>query len=137
MWAVAAAAVVALIVGASWWMAGSSRDSAIVAVTIDLRPFSVTRGDSQAPPPAPIGIPRARLDATIVLPLGAEAGTYHVQLRDPELSIRGQATGEAALANSVTSLRAPLDTTVVPAGSYRLEVRRVGGDWQYFPVTVK
>lgn len=137
MWAVAAAAVVALMVGASWWMAGSRSGSAVVAVTIDLRPFSVMRGDAQSPPPAPIVIPRARVDATIVLPLGAEAGTYNVQLRDPELSIRGQATGEAALADSVTSMRARLDISAVPAGSYRLEVRRIDGEWQHFPATVK
>ena len=43
------------------------------------------RGDTQSVPPAPIVIPRARLDATILLPLGAEAGTYEVQLLDDAL----------------------------------------------------
>jgi len=137
IWAVAAAAAVALVVGASWWMAGSSRDASLVAITIDLRPFAVMRGDTQSPPPAPVVIPRARLDATIVLPLGTEAGNYEVQLRDDRVSVRAAATGAATLADSVTSLRAPLDTTVVPAGSYRLEVRRIDGEWQHFPANVR
>lgn len=137
MWAVAAAAVVALIVGASWWMAGSPGGSAVVAVTIDLRPFAVMRGDAQSPPPAPIVIPRARVDATIVLPLGAEAGTYHVQLRPPALSILGEATGEAEIRGSMTTLRLPLNTVDLPAGAYQLEIRRAGGEWRYFSARLK
>ena len=40
------------------------------------------RGDTQSPEPGAIVIPRGRLDATIVLPLGAEAGPYEVRLVD-------------------------------------------------------
>ena len=130
MWAVAAAAVVALIVGASWWMVGSPKDAALVATTIDLRPFAVMRGETQSPPPAPIVIPRARLNATILLPLGAELGTYEVDLRDEASSSRVKATGEAEIRDSVTTLRAPLDTAALPAGSYYLEVRRSGEEWR-------
>ncbi len=137
IWAVAAAAVVALLVGASWWMARSLRDSAVVAVTIDLRPFAVMRGDTQSPPPAPIDIPRARLDAAIVLPLGAEAGIYEVRLRDSALSIRGEATGKAEISGSTTTLRLPLDTSGLPAGAYQLEVQRAGGEWRLVPAQLK
>ncbi|MBS1816954.1 MAG: hypothetical protein JSU08_03405 [Acidobacteria bacterium] len=137
MWAVAAAAVVALILGASWWTAGSSRSPAVVAVTIDLRPFSVMRGDLQSPPPAAIVIPRARLDATIVLPLGTEGGNYDVQLRDERLSVRAAATGAAELLDSVTTLRVPLGTAALPAGAYRLELRRAGGEWLTVPARLK
>lgn len=137
MWTVAAAAAVALIVGASWWMAGSPRESAVVAVTIDLRPFSAMRGDAQSLPPAPVVIPRARLDATIVLPLGAESGPYEVRLRDEAALVRAMATGEAALTGSVTTLRASLDTTILTAGPYRLEVRPGGAEWRAVPAAVE
>lgn len=137
MRAVAAAAVVALISGASWWMAGSPRDSAVVAVTIDLRPFSVMRGDTQSPPPAPVVIPRARLDATIVLPLGAEPGKYQVRLLDDARSVRTQTTGEAEVRASTTTLRTAWDTATLPAGAYQLEVRRASGEWRAFPARLK
>src|SRR5689334_19972706 len=54
-WAVVAvAAVVTLIAGGAWWVLRSLRttDVAVVATTIDLRPFTVMRGDTQSPPPA-------------------------------------------------------------------------------------
>ncbi len=128
-WAVAAA-VVALIVGASWWMARSPKEGALVAITIDLRPFAVMRGDTQSPPPAPVVIPRARLDATILLPLGADPGDYQVQLLDDAQAVRAEASGEASIIDSVTTLRAPLNMAALPAGRYELEVRRAGGEWR-------
>lgn len=133
-WAVAAAAVVALLVGASWWMTRSPGDAALVATTIDLRPFAVMRGAAQSPPPSPIVIPRARVDATIVLPLGAEPGTYEVRLRDKAQSIRVTVIGDAEIRASATTLRVPLDTAALPAGAYQLEARRAGREWLRFPV---
>lgn len=134
MWVVAAA-VVALIAGSYWWTMRSSRTSsaAIVATTIDLRPFTVMRGDTQSPPPASVVIPRGRLDATIVLPLGAEAGSYEVRLLDDTPSVRAQATGEAEIRDSTTTLHTMLDVATLSAGSYHLEVRRLGGEWRRVP----
>jgi hypothetical protein len=134
MWAIAAAAVV-LIAGGSWWMLRSPRtsDAAVVATTIDLRPFTVMRGDTQSSPPASIVIARGRLNATIVLPLGTEPGSYEVRLLDDAPSVRAQATGQAEISDSVTTLRAHLDTTALPAGAYHLELRRVGGEWRRVP----
>ncbi|MGE3507250.1 MAG: hypothetical protein AB7N65_00010 [Vicinamibacterales bacterium] len=130
MWAVAAAAVIALIVGVSWWIAGSPKDAPLVATTIDLQPFAVMRGDAQSPPPSPIVLLRGQLDATLLLPLGAEPGHYEVRLRDEALSVRADATGEGELRGSVMTLRVLLDTAAVPAGAYHLEFRRTGGEWR-------
>lgn len=137
MWAVAAAAVVVLIVGGSWWIAGSPNDAALVATTIDLRPFAVMRGDTQAPPPAPIVIPRGRLSVTIVLPLGAEAGIYELRLHDNALLVRATASGTAELRDSVTTLRVQMETAAIPAGPYRLAIRRGGGEWLNVPARLK
>ena len=132
---VVAAAVVALIAGGSWWALRSPRAShaVVVATTIDLRPFTVMRGDVQSPQPPSTVIPRARLDATIVLPLGAEPGSYEVRLLDDVPSVRAEAVGEAEIKDSMTTLHAPLDTTGLPAGAYHLEVRRTGGEWRRVP----
>jgi hypothetical protein len=134
MWAIAAA-VVALIAGGAWWTLRLPRttDAAVVATTIDLRPFAVMRGDTQSPPPLSIIIPRARLDATIVLPLGAEPGSYEVRLLDDAPSVRTRGTGEAEIRDSITTLHTTLDAATLPAGAYHLEVRRAGGEWRRVP----
>lgn len=137
IWTVAAAAVVALIVGALWWITGSPRDPAVVAVTIDLRSFAVMRGDTLLPPPEPVAIPRARLDVTIFLPLGTEPGTYEVQLRDRSSSRQVMAVGEADFVELVTTLRARLNASALPAGFYYLEFRRTGGIWRSAPARVR
>jgi hypothetical protein len=137
MWAIAAAAVV-LSAGGSWWMLRSPRtsDAAVVATTIDLRPFTVMRGDTQSPPPASVVIPRGRIDATIVLPLGAEPGFYEVRLVDDSPSVRAKATGEAEIKDSMTTLHTTLDAATLSAGPYHLEVRRAGGEWRRVPARV-
>jgi hypothetical protein len=136
---VVAAAVVALIAGGSWWTLRSPRtsDAAIVATTIDLRPFTVMRGDTQSSPPESIVIPRGRLDATIVLPLGAEPGSYEVRLLDDAPSVRAQGTGDAEIKDSMTTLHTTLDAATLSEGAYHLEVRRVGGEWRRVPVRLK
>lgn len=137
IWAIAAAAVVALIVAGAWWTLRSPTGDAVVATTIDLRPFAVMRGDTQSPPPPPIVIPRGRLDATIVLPLGAEPGVYEVQLRDEAVPIGPASSGEAQINESLTILHVPLNTSNFPAGAYQLELRLAGGEWRRVPARLK
>jgi hypothetical protein len=139
MGSIAAAAVVVLVAGGSWLTLRSPRtsDAAVVAATIDLRPFTVMRGDTQSPLSPSIVIPRARLDATIVLPLGAEPGSYEMRLVDDVPSVRAQATGEAEIRDSMTMLHTTLDVAPLPAGAYHLEVRRVGGEWRRVPAQLR
>lgn len=137
MWAVAAAAVVSLIVGVSWWMVRAPVDGARVATTIDLQPYSLNRGDTTAPRQDPITIPRGRLEATILLPLGSEAGRYELQLRDEARTVRTSTRGEAVAENSATTLRALLDTAGLPGGEYSLEVRRTGREWRGFAANIR
>lgn len=137
IWSVAAAAVVALLVGASWWKAGSPKDAAVVATTVDLRPFTVMRGDTQSPSPSPIALPRGRLDATFLLQLGAEAGVYEVRLRDEAQAIRASANGEAVIKDFVATLHVTLDTVDLQAGAYQLETRLAAGEWRSVPARLK
>jgi hypothetical protein len=77
------------------------------------------------------------MDATLLLPLGAEAGRYELQLRDASMAARSPTTGEAQIKDSLTALRAPLDTAALPAGEYQLEVRPAGGEWRRVIVRVQ
>lgn len=135
-WAVAAAAALALVVG-GWWLLRPANTPSLVAITIDLRPYSVTRGDTPPPTTPALAIPRARIDATILLPLGAQPGSYELQLRDESTSVRVATMGVAEVKESLTTLHALLDTTNLSVGSYQLEVRPGGGDWRRVPARLQ
>jgi hypothetical protein len=79
----AAAAVVALLVGAGSWV-WLQRDSGqttpggpapATVARIDLRPFSVTQGTELFVQPDPLALPQGLVSATILLPVGAELAT--------------------------------------------------------------
>ena len=100
---------------------------------LDLRPFAVTRGDALRVEPEPLVLPRTRIDATLLLPVGADEGAYEVRLLDHDLAARATAKGNASIVDFVTTLRATLDLRELQPGVYQLGVRRVGGEWQMFP----
>jgi uncharacterized protein YceK len=147
----AIAAVVVLAVGASWVMlrpgGGEGTSQSARAGTsapardarLDLRPFRVLRGDQPGAPPAPspLDLPRARVDATLLLPVGADEGAYELRLLDRDLTPRLTASGTAAIVNFVTTLRATLDLQSIEPGMYQLGIRRAGGEWQMFPAQVR
>jgi hypothetical protein len=137
----AAAAVLAIAIGGSWFALRQTRDTGGTAVStagveqqarLDLRPFAVTRGDERAKEPAGLVLSRARLKITIQLPVGSEPGEYEVQVLDANLKSRASSTGKAAIIDYVTTLETTLDTSALPAGGYQLAIRREGYDWQLF-----
>jgi hypothetical protein len=80
---------------------------------------------------------RARLKATILLPVGAEPGDYEVQLLDANLQSRATSKATAAIVDYVTTLETTLDTSALPPGGYQLAVRPHGEDWRLFPARLQ
>jgi hypothetical protein len=108
-----------------------------MSAQLDLRKYTVMRGDQRQPEPEPISLPRGRLDLTLLLPVGSEPGQYDVQVLDSNLASRASTTGNAEIREYITTLHAILDVGVLPPGTYRLALRRRGEDWRLFPVDVK
>jgi hypothetical protein len=142
----AAAAVLAIAVGGSWFalrQTGSTGGTAVSTTGVeqqarlDLRPFAVTRGDERAKDPEGLVLSRALLKATILLPVGSEPGDYEIQILDGDLKSRASSTGSAAIIDYVTTLETTLDTSALPPGSYQLAVRREGEDWRLVPVQMR
>jgi len=99
--AYAAAAVLVVAIGGSWFALRQTADRSGAAVSttgveqqarLDLRPFAVTRGDETKKEPEGLVLSRARLKATILLPVGSEAGDYEVQILDADLKSRASAS---------------------------------------------
>jgi hypothetical protein len=135
----AAAAVLALAVGAGAWMftrEGGAVDTEIQA-QLDLRPYAITRGEPQTIERTPLQLPRARVLLTLLLPTGSEPGPYEVEIRDSGAVSRASASGSAAILNKITTLDVNVSTRSLSPGAYQLAVRHVGDQWQQFPLRIE
>lgn len=145
-WAAAAALLLLLAVG-GWFYAqkGAAPPDAPVpptvasarAVQLDLRPFTVSRSEQGVPTPPPLPLTAERLDLTLLLPVGSEPGPHDVRLLGAGDQALAQASGQADVRDFVTRLRVEIDFSVVPAGEYRLAVRREGDDWSFYPAALR
>jgi hypothetical protein len=143
----AAAAVLAVAIAGSWFalrrtehadrVAQPSSPAALQTARLDLRPLSVTRSEDRKPEAPPLEVPRGRVNATILLPVGASPGAYEVRILDRELRARATAKGSAEIRNYITTLEAAIDMTALEPGEYQLTLRREGGEWQMFPLRVR
>jgi hypothetical protein len=142
----AAAAILALAVAGSWFVfrqtddtrpAAPSTAQATQVASLDLRPLAVTRSDEQKAAAAPLEIPRGRVNATILLPVGSSPGAYELRILDGDLRVRASVKGSAEVRNYVTTLEAPIVLSTVEVGDYQLTLRREGGEWQMFPLRVR
>ena len=142
-YAAAAAAVLLLAIAGSWFALrqdgpqnSAPANGAAQVASLDLRPLAVIRSQEQNSA-TPVKVPRGRVKATILLPVGSAPGAYEVRVLDRELRVRASATGSAEIRNYVTTLDATIDTSALDGGNYQLTLRREGGEWQMFPLTVR
>jgi hypothetical protein len=140
----AAAAILVLSIAGSWLALRQSDEPAISTTdagtsqvaSLDLRPLAVTRSED-AKTSKPLEVPRGRVNATILLPVGSAPGLYEIRILDRDLRVRATATGSAEIRNYVTTLEAAIDTSVLDVGDYQLTLRREGGEWQMFPLQLR
>lgn len=145
--AYAAAAVLVLGIAGSWFalrragdadrLAQPTAQTAPQSARLDLRPLAVTRSEEQRVAAAPLVVPRGRVNATILLPVGSSPGEYDVRILDADLRARATAKGSAEIRNYITTLEAVIDVSALEAGDYQLTLRRDGGEWQMFPLRVR
>jgi hypothetical protein len=144
-WAAAALVLLLLVIG-GWFYArrGGTPESPVPptvvsarALQLDLRPFAVSRSEQGVPGPEPLALSAERLDLTLLLPVGSEPGPHDVRLLGTGNQGLAQASGQADIRDFVTMLRVEIDLAAVPAGEYRLAVRREGDDWAFYPATVR
>jgi hypothetical protein len=148
-WAAAAAAVIVLAAAGAWILRpfrsttptlpqlSSSEAAADLTSTLDLRLYTVTRGDDLRRDVQPLFLPAGRVNTTLLLPVGSEPGTYDLRILDRDSQMRAAATGAAAIRNHITTLQLTIDSSRLSAGDYQLAVRRNNDDWQTFPLRIR
>jgi len=107
---------------------------------LDLHNASATRTvDPAGPSPniQPIEIPRGLLALTVQLPVGSDADTYEVQIRDSNQQPIQTAKGEAAIENGITKLHINVDTRPIQPGEYDFAWRRGDFSWRHHPILIR
>ena len=132
---IAAAAVLVLVTAA--WFFFLDRRAIEVSVELDLRPYALTRGEPQGTDRPPLALPRARVDLTLLLPVGSEPGAYEVQLVGAGAGPRRLGTGEAEARDFVTALRVQADLHALLPGSYQLAIIEHAQGRQLFPLELR
>jgi hypothetical protein len=120
---------------------GTPITSAEATSDVDMRPFSLTRGDSNNPQLSEkyAGIlSRRRVRLNVILPVGAEEGTYEVRLMDNDLKqVITSGKAAALFVDHTARLAITFDLTDVLPGRYVIASRRDGGGWMTSPVLIR
>jgi hypothetical protein len=140
-----AAAVVVAVVGAGYlsrslgvlpWT-GDEATPGPQAVLLDYSKASPSRSEAGEPALPPAKLPRAILNATIVLPIGSEPGQYELRLVDRDGAARLERQSAAPLEDFAVRMKVTLDLRSFRPGTYSLELRRPGEDWNPHPVIIE
>ncbi len=106
-----------------------------LAVTVDLSALSTTRGHGERPQNG-VHLPPKILTVRFLLPMGMEAGVYHVRLQDSTGLAFIDTCCHGAIQQGIVSLDLGLDLRAVRPGRYVLMIRPPGLGWRTFPITV-
>ena len=104
---------------------------------IDYRAASATRSEAGERVRPALRLPRANLDATVLLPVGSEPAQYELRLIDGNGRVRLAKQASAELKDFAVRIEVGLDLRSFARGSYYLETRRLGEDWDPHPVVIQ
>jgi hypothetical protein len=104
--------------------------------TLDLRPFSPTRGAEKKTATA-LQLKRANVALTLYLPVGLEEGRYDLRVMDDQFQTRLTQTVSATFSDHIVKIDTNLDLTNLSVGRYVLALRPAGENWRTFPLIVK
>lgn len=102
-------------------------------INIESMSRSVTGGGEKQP----YYLDRGRDALTVQLPVGSRAGQYEFQLRTPKDQVILTKSATAQIEHGVTKFIVRIDLMSLQPGQYKMEVRQVPFDWQYYPVVVR
>jgi hypothetical protein len=107
-----------------------------MAATLDLRPFSTTRGASKKTAQT-LSLKRDVVTLKLYLPIGLEEGRYDLRVMDDQLQSRLTQSAVAELTDHIVTLDTQLDLRSLEPGRYVLALRPAGEDWRTFPLILQ
>ena len=110
----------------------------VLIATLDYRSWTADRSDQPRPRPTePPHLTRARLDLTIMLPIGTEDGGFTVQFRTSTNESVAEATGTATWDGTAEALKIRTDLRDVPAGRYTVAIQSRNSSMRLYPLVLE
>jgi len=135
--AIAASILVCASIG-GWGLVRWHNENQFTQVAVlDLRNRSATRGIEPNPEVKPLQVSREASRLGILLPLGSSEGEYDVRIATQSGESLVTAIGTAKLSEGVTALRVVLRMSSVSPGTYILQIRKAGLEWNSYPLVVR
>jgi hypothetical protein len=132
-------ALAAIAIAAAVWFgvlpAIRSAPSTPQNLTIDLSHWMRLRGTEQ-PSLQPVNLKRARLNLTILLPVGTLPGKFDVAIWKDQ-KVLAQVATNAEFVNHLTTLHVQLDCRRFQKGTYTLAIRKDNWNWEEYPALVR
>ena len=135
--AIAASILVCAALGGWAFVQWHNKSQITQVAVLDLRNWSVPRGAEPNPGVKPIEVNREASRLSILLPLGSSEGEYEVRIAKQSGESLVTAIGSAKLSSGVTTLRVALRMSSVSPGTYLLQIRKAGLEWNSYPLRVK
>lgn len=133
----AVAATVLIVVGlGTWAMLRRHNDVQFARAVVDLRDRSMARGAEPPPNEPPIEIGRNVSELEIYLPLGSSDGPYDIRIVTANGEALFAGTGVAKVREGITLLSVARNLSSMSPGLYTLQLRKVGSEWNSFPLRV-
>jgi hypothetical protein len=125
-----------LVVMLALWLTLRSHHPVNETATLDLRTYSVQRGEQNTSRQAALQLGRSIKHVVFYLPIGSKEGSYDFALLNDADRELLHARGTAQLENHIVVLRADIKVADVPPGSYFIGLRQPGLEWTRLPVRV-
>lgn len=134
--AIAASILICVAIGGWALVHWHKKNETAEVVVLDLRNWSVTRGIGPNARVKPLEMSREASRLSILLPLGSREGEYDVRIATPSGESLMAARGIASVKNGVTALQVAISLSSVSPGSYLLQIREAGLEWNSYPLDV-
>jgi hypothetical protein len=135
--AIAAAILLCAAVGGWAFVRWHNGTQTVQTATLDLRDYSVARGAEPNPNPPPVELNRRAASLTILLPVGSAPGAYEIRIVTRSGKPLLEADGTAELQNGITRLQVATRPQSLSPGSYVLQIRGAGLEWNSYPLILR
>jgi hypothetical protein len=135
----AVAASVLIVAAIATWAVVRRQNNLQIARTmvVDLRNRSMARGTEPTPNEPPLEIARNVSHLDIYLPLGSHEGPYDIRIATAKGERVFSGSGQAKIEAGITALRVDINLSSASPSVYILQLRRVGSEWNSYPVQVR
>lgn len=135
--AIAASILVCASIGGWVFVRWHNNSQSVQTATVDLRDYSVARGAAPNPSLPPVELNRKASSLTILLPVGSAAGAYEIRIVTRSGNPVLEENGTAEFENGITRLHVAARLQSLSPGSYVLQIRSAGLEWNSYPLVLR